>query len=55
MIKPSQYLKDSIAELPLETIHKFLDEFARREALEEAKILLEAGKSRATSSTRSNE
>lgn len=49
------YLKDSIAELPLETVHKFLDEFARREALEEAKILLEAGKSRATSSTRSNE
>ncbi|KAM0252371.1 hypothetical protein ACHAQJ_007754 [Trichoderma viride] len=50
-----QYLKPAIAELPLETSHKLLDEFARREALEEARILLETGKSRATSSTRSNE
>ncbi|KAH6606926.1 heterokaryon incompatibility [Trichoderma cornu-damae] len=48
-------LSAMIAELPLETAHKLLDEFARREALEEALILKETGKSRATSSTRSNE
>lgn len=50
-----QELSAMIAELPLETAHKLLDEFARREALEEARILKETGKSRATSSTRSNE
>ena len=43
-----------IADLPLETAHKLLDEFAKREALEDAKILRETG-SRATSSTRSTE
>ncbi|KAL6867074.1 heterokaryon incompatibility domain-containing protein [Trichoderma novae-zelandiae] len=48
-------LSAMIAELPLETAHKLLDEFARREALEEARILKETGKSRATSSTRSND
>ncbi|KAL7911375.1 heterokaryon incompatibility domain-containing protein [Trichoderma velutinum] len=48
-------LSAMIAELPLETAHKLLDEFAKREALEEARILKETGKSRATSSTRSNE
>lgn len=37
-----------IADLPLETAHKLLDEFARRELLEEAKILKET-----SSSTRS--
>ncbi|KAK2061921.1 heterokaryon incompatibility protein [Colletotrichum caudatum] len=50
-----QYLAAMIADLPLETAHKLLDEFARREALEEAKILQEAGSSRATSSTRSTD
>lgn len=50
-----QELSAMIAELPLETAHKLLDEFAKREALEEARILKETGKSRATSSTRSNE
>ncbi|KAL2753499.1 hypothetical protein ACRALDRAFT_1082928 [Sodiomyces alcalophilus JCM 7366] len=45
-------LSAMIADLPLETAHKLLDEFAKREALEEAKILRETG-SRATSSTRS--
>lgn len=44
-----------IADLPLETAHKLLDEFAKKEALEEAKILKETGGSRATSSTRSTE
>lgn len=44
-----------IADLPLETAHRLLDEFARREALEEARILQETGQtSRATSSTRSS-
>lgn len=43
-----------IADLPLESAAKLLDEFARREALEEAKILQEhATSSRATSSSRS--
>lgn len=41
-----------IAELPLETAHKLLDEFARREALEDAKILRDAD-SRTTSSATS--
>jgi hypothetical protein len=50
-----QYLRPAIAELPLETCHKLLDEFARKEAMEEARILLETGKSRATSSTKSSE
>lgn len=44
-----------IAELPLETAHKLLDEFAKREALEEARLLQERGSSRATSSTRSTD
>ncbi|KAL2882925.1 hypothetical protein SGCOL_001615 [Colletotrichum sp. CLE4] len=49
------YLSAMIADLPLETAHKLLDEFAKREALEEAKILKETGSSRATSSTRSTD
>ncbi|TDZ20407.1 Heterokaryon incompatibility protein 6, OR allele [Colletotrichum orbiculare MAFF 240422] len=50
------HLAAMIADLPLETAHKLLDEFARREALEDAKILREhAGSSRATSSTRSTD
>lgn len=48
-------MMDMIADLPLETAHKLLDEFARREALEEAGILKETGSSRATSSTRSTD
>ncbi|UQC88439.1 heterokaryon incompatibility protein [Colletotrichum lupini] len=48
-------LSAMIAELPLETAHKLLDEFAKREALEEAQILKETGSSRATSSTRSTD
>ena len=44
-----------IAELPLETAHKLLDEFARREALEEAQILQDVSlSSKAGSSTRSS-
>jgi len=53
---PREYA-DLIADLPLETAHKLLDEFAKREALEEARLLKEGGKfaSRGTSSTRSHD
>ncbi|KAI8302023.1 Heterokaryon incompatibility protein 6, OR allele [Colletotrichum sp. SAR11_240] len=48
------HLRPLVADLPLESAAKLLDEFARREALEEAKILQEhATSSRATSSSRS--
>lgn len=44
-----------IADLPLETAHKLLDEFAKREALEEAKILRETGRRAESTSTRDTE
>ncbi|KAI8285725.1 hypothetical protein K4K60_001028 [Colletotrichum sp. SAR11_57] len=48
------HLRPLVADLPLESAAKLLDEFARREALEEAKILQEhATSSRATFSSRS--
>ncbi|KAL0935073.1 Heterokaryon incompatibility protein 6, OR allele 13 [Colletotrichum truncatum] len=48
------HLSELIADLPLESAAKLLDEFAKKEALEDAKILQEhATSSRATSSSRS--
>lgn len=45
-----------MAELPLETAYKLLDEYAKREALEESKILRDhAESSRTTSSSRSTD
>ncbi|KAH7156583.1 heterokaryon incompatibility protein-domain-containing protein [Dactylonectria macrodidyma] len=49
------HLSAMIADLPLETAHKLLDEFARREALEDAKILLETGRKKTSTSTRDTE
>ncbi|KAF7545214.1 hypothetical protein G7Z17_g9351 [Cylindrodendrum hubeiense] len=49
------HLSAMIADLPLETAHKLLDEFAKREALEDAKILRETGKRADSTSTRDTE
>lgn len=49
------HLSAMIADLPLETAHKLLDEFAKREALEEAKILRETGRRAESTSTRDTE
>ncbi|KAF6818179.1 heterokaryon incompatibility protein [Colletotrichum sojae] len=52
---PSE-LSSKMAELPLETAYKLLDEYAKREALEESKILRDhAESSRTTSSSRSTD
>ncbi|KAK7414582.1 hypothetical protein QQX98_006610 [Neonectria punicea] len=48
-------LSAMIADLPLETAHKLLDEFAKREALEDAKILQETGRRPGSASTRSTD